>query len=79
MFQQDWKASSYNPFAWPILEGAPDYRNFHLPKAEQYCRERLTLSQRTLLASETQMRDVARAFVKVREHAKELKEMPEKA
>ena len=75
VFQQDWKASSYKPFAWPMLEGAPDYRNLHLPKVEQYCKERLSISQTALLASEERMRDVCRAFVKVREHAKELREM----
>ena len=75
VFQQDWKASSYKPFAWPMLEGAPDYRNLYLPRVEQYCKERLSISQTALLASEGQMRDVCRAFLKVREHAKALREM----
>ena len=78
VFQQDWKASAYKPFAWPMLEGAPDYRNLYLPKVEQYCKERLSLSQTALLASEERMRDVCRAFVKVREHAKALQEISEK-
>ncbi len=76
VFQQDWKTSSYRPFAW---EGAPDYRDLYLPKVEQYCRERLSLSQTVMLTSEERMRDVTRAFVKVREHAKELVEISEKA
>ena len=79
VFQQDWEASSYKPFAWPMLENAPDYRGLSLPKAEQYCKERLSISQTALLASEERMREVCQAFVKVREHAKALREMSETA
>jgi len=78
VFQQDWKASSYKPFAWPFDADAPDYRNMNLPKAEQYCKERLSLSQTLMLASEEKMRDVTRAFVKVREQARDLRELSEK-
>lgn len=73
-FQQDWRALPYTPFAWTRSDDAPDYRSLHLPKAEQYCRERLSLSQTLLLAEEDQMRDVCNAFVKVREQAKALKD-----
>lgn len=72
--QQDWSALPYSPFAWTKSEDAPDYRNMHLPKAEQYCKERLTLSQTLLLGEEDKMRDVCRAFEKVREQAKALRE-----
>ena len=70
VFQADWNAGEYTPFAWTDTQ---DYRTLHLPKVEQYCKERLSISQTTLLASETQMRDVARAFVKVRENADQLR------
>lgn len=78
VFQHDWKKSSYKPFAWPLLKDSPDYLNLHLPNVEQYCKERITLSQRVLLASEVQMQNIARAFVKVRENAKDLKKTPKK-
>ena len=72
VFQEDWKARDYTPFAW--TDAAQDYRSLHLPKVEQYCRERLSISQRALLTSETRMRDMSRAFVKVRENADKLRE-----
>ncbi len=75
VFQTDWKARDYTPFAWT---NAQDYRALHLPKVEQYCKERLSIKQTDLLASETHMRDVARAFVKVRENARELRAMNER-
>ena len=75
VFQQDWKANPYKPFAW---EDAPDYRDLYLPGVEQYCKERISLSQTVMLASEERMRDVARAFEKVRDHARELVEVSEK-
>ena len=78
VFQHDWKKSSYKPFAWPLLKDSPDYLNLHLPNVEQYCKERITLSQRVLLASEVQMQNIGRAFVKVRENAKDLKKTPKK-
>ena len=72
VFQEDWKARDYTPFAW--TDAAQDYRSLHLPKVEQYCKERLSISQRALLTSETRMRDMSRAFVKVRENADKLRE-----
>lgn len=76
VFQQDWTEGDYRPFVW--TENAQDYRTLHLPRAEQYCKERISLNQQMLLTSERQMRDVARAFVKVREQAKKLKDWAEK-
>lgn len=73
VFQTDWRASSYKPFAWTLRDDAPDYREMFLPKAEQYCKERLSLSQTVMLASEEGMRDVCRAFEKVRDQAKALR------
>jgi dTDP-4-amino-4,6-dideoxygalactose transaminase len=72
--QQDWNAVPYSPFAWTRSGNAPDYRSMRLPKAEQYCKERLTLSQTLLLGEEDKMRDVCRAFEKVREQAKALRD-----
>jgi dTDP-4-amino-4,6-dideoxygalactose transaminase len=74
VLQQDWDALPYSPFAWTKSGDAPDYRNMHLPKAEQYCKERLTLSQTLLLGEEDKIRDVCRAFQKVREQAKALRD-----
>jgi dTDP-4-amino-4,6-dideoxygalactose transaminase len=73
-FQQDWKALPFTPFAWTQSGDAPDYRNLHLPKTEQYCKERLSLSQTLLLAEEDRMREVCNAFEKVREQAKALRD-----
>ena len=72
VFQQDWAQSDYKPFVW--TETAQDYRSLNLPHAEQYCKERLSLSQRVMLASETQMRDIGRAFVKVKENEEKLRD-----
>jgi dTDP-4-amino-4,6-dideoxygalactose transaminase len=71
VFQQDWANSDYKPFVWS--EGAQDYRSLHLPKVEQYCKERLSIRQTDLLATESQMNSVTRAFTKVRENADKLK------
>jgi dTDP-4-amino-4,6-dideoxygalactose transaminase len=72
VFQQDWAQSDYKPFVW--TDTAQDYRSLHLPVVEQYCKERLSFRQVDLLASESQMRDITCAFVKVRENATKLKD-----
>ena len=74
VFQQDWKTSDFKPFAWAMLEDGPDYRSLHLPKVEQYCKERIGIRQAQLLASESQMKAACDAFVKVREHAGEIRD-----
>ncbi len=72
--QQDWNSLPYTPFAWTGSDEAPDYKSMYLPRAEQYCKERLTLSQTLLLAEEDKMQDVCHAFQKVRDQAKALKD-----
>ena len=73
VFQNDWKAGSYRPFAWNAMDDAPDYRSLHLPNAETACTDRVWLSQRVLLASEEQMKGICTAFEKVRANARELR------
>ena len=73
VFQNDWKAGSYRPFAWTTLNDAPDYRSLHLPNVEKACRDRIWLSQTALLASEARMREICLAFEKVRTHAADLR------
>ena len=73
VFQNDWNASSYKPFAWNMMDDAPDYRALHLPNAEKACTDRIWLSQRVLLASEKGMKGICQAFEKVRTLAKELR------
>ena len=72
VFQHDWENSTYKPLAWTVTPDAPDYADLHLPNVEQYCKERLSISQTVMLASENRMREVANAFEKVREHASDL-------
>ncbi|MDE2890215.1 MAG: DegT/DnrJ/EryC1/StrS family aminotransferase [Gemmatimonadota bacterium] len=73
VFQSDWKAGSYRPFAWTMMDDAPDYRSLHLPNVEAACKDRIWLSQSVLLASEAKMTDLCRAFEKVRTHAADLR------
>lgn len=72
VFQTDWMAGSYRPFAWTTTGHAPDYRSMHLPQAEKACSDRIWLSQRVLLAPEERMKEICHAFEKVRAHAGEL-------
>ncbi|MCE2440623.1 MAG: DegT/DnrJ/EryC1/StrS family aminotransferase [Candidatus Latescibacteria bacterium] len=73
IFQNDWKAGSYRPFAWTTMDDAPDYRQLRLPNAEKACKDRIWLSQTVLLASEAKMTELCRAFEKVRTHAADLR------
>ena len=73
VFQNDWKTSSYQPFAWSDSGDAPDYRSIHLPNVEKACNDRVWLSQTVLLTSEARMKDLCLAFEKVRAHAKDLR------
>ena len=73
VFQNDWKAGAYRPYAWTTMDDAPDYRSLHLPNVEAACKDRIWLSQTVLLASEAKMTDLCRAFEKVRTHAADLR------
>ncbi len=73
VFQHDWSGSDYKPLAWTTSAHAPDYRNLHLPNVEAYCKERISISQTVMLASEQRMREVGNAFEKVCEHIEDLK------
>ena len=73
VFQNDWKAGSYRPFAWNTMDDAPDYGSLHLPNVEKACKDRIWLSQTVLLTSEAKMKDLCLAFEKVRAHAKDLR------
>ncbi|MDE3258581.1 MAG: DegT/DnrJ/EryC1/StrS family aminotransferase [Gemmatimonadota bacterium] len=72
LFQNDWKAGAYRPYAWTTMDESPDYRNLHLPNVEAASADRIWLSQRALLATEERMKEVCLAFEKVGAHADEL-------
>ena len=72
VFQHDWQGGAYKPLAWTTTPDAPDYRDLQLPNVEQYCRERISISQTVMLTSENRMGEVVNAFEKVCGQAKEL-------
>jgi len=50
----------------------PDYRSAYCPNCERLCREKVGISQRCLLGTEEDMRDIVRAMEKLSEHLDEL-------
>jgi len=51
----------------------PDYNEVSCPNCERLCRESVTLSQRYLLGTREDMRDIVRAVTKIRENLDELR------